>query len=208
MALFPKNPKFFLIYTDLAEATNTCAHLLSKISAVHKSNCSVAKNARAIEKKSDALFHTLQFEIDSTFITPFDREDMHALGKDLNDILDLIENVIADIEVYKINPTGTAYAKLAKKIANMAGEIRQMITFLEHGNKNAARIKKLIESIHTAENEADGTIREALSQLFHKKKKDPVYLLKWSHLYQNLEHIFDACEDVSDLVSEIVIKNY
>lgn len=207
MQLFPKNPNFFILYKALAAQALEASKLLTHIPFSNGIGKTVTK-ARVLEKKSDELFHKLQFEADSTFITPFDREDIHALGKSLNDILDLTENVIADIEVYKVGQNGKAFTSMAKKITRTVGEIGEIMRLLSFKGRHVAEMKKIIERIHAQENEGDLLIRDAISELFHGRKKDPVHLLKWSHIYQNLELIFDECEHTADIVTEIILKNY
>lgn len=207
MQLFPKNPKFFEIYTELVTTVTDISLLLTKIS-FKKNILASAKKARILEKQADILFHKLQFEADSTFITPFDREDMHALGKSLNDILDLIENVIADLEVYHVKQNGNGFSTITRKIHQATQEIAVIISLLKHGGKYPSQIKKHIAKIHEIENDGDQLVRDALSHLFRQQKKAVVELMKWSYVYQNLDLVFDECELTADIVSEIIIKNY
>ncbi len=207
MQLFPKNPKFFEIYNELVSTVTDISLLLTKIS-FSKNVLVSAKKARLLETRADLLFHKLQFEADSTFITPFDREDMHALGKSLNNILDLIENVIADLEVYNVRQNGNGFGIITRKIHQATGEIAKIVGLLKYGGKYPVQMKKHIAKIHEIENDGDQLVRDALSSLFRQHKKEVVELMKWSYVYQNLDLVFDECELTADIVNEIIIKNY
>lgn len=207
MQLFPKNPKFFVLYHQLTATLDQGSDLLVKASQT-TNGIGIPKKARTLELLSDELFHKIQYEADTTFITPFDREDMHALARSLNNILDLIENVISDIDVYKLHQKPPSLAKLTRKLQRTVSNLTELVTLLEHKQRQVNRMRELITLLHEEENEADNLIRSAISDLFAKRKHNPVLLMKWKDVYQTLEEIFDECERTADVVMEIIIKNY
>ncbi len=167
----------------------------------------LAKKARHLELKADSLCHTLKQEANSTFITPIDREDIHALARNLDDIIDRIEDIFACLFVYKIQTTTGDFKIIATTINKATAAVYALISLLKHRDRKIKDIKRIIVDIHTLENEGDELTRQVISSLF-THEKDIVSLIKWKHIFEKMEEVLDTCEETADIVDEIVIKNF
>lgn len=207
MNFFPKNPKFFDLFEDLARIVNSGGDILPKIKIRSKNIVSYAKKARQLEHQADTICHTLYHEADSTFITPIDREDIHLLSRNLDNIIDLIENLTSNILLYGVTREIAEFKNFTKVISQTTVKILQLVSLLKKRDKNVADMRKLIIEIHSLENEGDNLIRRALKHLF-TDHKNLVVILKWKDLFENMEEILDECENTADIVEEIIVKNF
>jgi len=153
MGLFPKNPKFFDLFEDLAEIVKAGGKILAKIKISPDNIKTYSKKAWELEQAADEVCHKLYHEAERTFITPIDREDIHLLARHLDNIIDLIENLTSKIALYKITREISQYKDFTRKISDATEKIFQLIGFLKFRDKHILKMRKLIIEIHTLENE-------------------------------------------------------
>jgi hypothetical protein len=162
----------------------------------------MAKKIRETEHKGDEISHDIGRRLESTFVTPFDREEIHALISGLDDILDLIEEVADTFVLYRIeSPTKTSI-KQASLVVQACETIHLALSNLR-GFKDMDRY---IVEIHRLENEGDKLARSAIAGLFDDGTKT-IDVLKWKDVYSLLEDTIDKTEDVADMIERIIIKH-
>ena len=207
MDFFPKSPKFFDLFAELAKIVSVGGDILPKIKIRSKNILAYAKRARELEHQADCICHKLFYEANSTFITPIDREDIHYLAHDLDNIIDLIENLTSNIILYGVTKEVDEFKKFTKIISITTAKILSLINLLKKQSKYISEMKKIIVEVHSLENEGDNLIRHAFKHLF-ANHKDPVVIIKWKDLFENMEEILDECENTADIVEEIIVKNF
>lgn len=207
MDFFPRNPKFFEIFIELADLVASGGRLLTKIKIGSATTSAIATKMKHLEARADSLCHTLYREADSTFITPIDREDIHILAKTLDNIIDLVEDLAANIKLYKVTRGTHDFNTFAAIIMEAAAKIATLIRLLKGRDKHTKEMRKLIIAIHALENKGDEMMREAIKDLF-ADHKNPVTIIKWKDLYETMEKVLDECEDAADVVEQIIIKNF
>jgi len=161
-----------------------------------------AKKIRDTEHKGDDISHDIGRRLEETFVTPFDREEIHALISGLDDILDLIEEVADTFILYRIDAPTKSSVKQAALVVQACETIHQALSNLR-GFKD---IERFVTEVHRLENEGDRLSRAAIAGLFDDGTKT-IDVLKWKDVYALLEDTIDKCEDVADLIERIVVKH-
>src|SRR3989344_1835044 len=207
MGFLPESPKFFDLFEELSSSVIKIALLLpgNRQKKVDWKKLSVPFYKR--EKKADNLCHKILQEADMTFIAPIDREDIQALAKNLDNVIDLIENAISHMSVYKVGREPTEFYEFCDVIINAARQLDHLISDLKQKGRNTKEIKRHVMTIHSLENKGDSLLNKALKHLFANGAK-PIDVIKWKDIYENLEQVLDECEDTSDTVETIIVKNF
>ena len=200
--LIPREEKFFDLFVEDASNVLAGARMLQEFFSSYDQRERLASQLRDVERRGDGLSHDIGQRLESTFVTPFDREDIHQLISRLDDVLDFIEEVADTCILYKIEePTPTAVEQ-ADVIVRQCEELVRALEKLK-GFKNVS--PHWIE-IHRLENEGDRISRRAIADLF-ADGKDPVEIIKWKDVYALLEETIDACEDTANVIERIVVKH-
>jgi uncharacterized protein Yka (UPF0111/DUF47 family) len=164
-----------------------------------------AKRVKDIEHEGDEVTHELIERLNRTFITPIDREDIHELAVRLDDIVDLIDTAVNRLVLYKVKEPIEDARHLARCLVHATGIIVEMMPLMRN-MKHADRTRQLCRDVHTQENEADRIEQHALAALFDGGH-EPLYVLKWKNIIEDLEASTDRCEDVANVIEGIVLKN-
>lgn len=203
--LNPKEDKFYKMFIDAAKNVDVAAETLrSSLDSLSNIEDDAVK-IEELEHIGDKLVSIVVKELNESFITPFDREDIYKLIKRLDDILDLINSTVHRFVMFNITE-GTEGSKLladllikcTKDIVGLMGELHLI------GSKNNI-IEKVI-TINKLESEADRIFRKTVGELF-RNEKDPIEIIKWKEVYQLLENTIDKCEKIANIVEGVVIKN-
>ena len=200
--LIPKEEKFFEDFVEMAEQINRGAGLLEQMLAPDQPLWDKADEIKEVEHKCDFLTHEIIQRLNKTFVTPIDREDIHELARTLDDVMDAIDNAASLIPLYKIDHIRPGARELTRIIIQQCDEIRVAVEALE---RRKGVLERAIE-INRLENEADRIHKNALSQLFDEET-NPIAVLKWKEIYDLLEEATDACEDVANLLENVVVKH-
>jgi hypothetical protein len=155
-----------------------------------------------IERQGDELTHAILTKLNQTFITPFDREDIHQLASKLDDVLDFINAAGARLVMYRITAPPPAAGELAKIILMQSQELQKAVSLMQ---KNGNILVHCVE-INRLENEADQVSQLAIAKLF-EHEKDPINLIKIKELLEFLERATDKAEDVANVLETVVLKN-
>ncbi len=200
--LIPRDTTFFTMFSEIAENLILGARVLVNLFEHYESTEDKTTEIKRIEHVGDELTHSVLTKLNQTFITPFDREDIHRLASSLDDVLDFINAAAERIAMYKITDPPSAAARLSKLILLQCEELAQAVSHLQ---KNGDVLARCVE-IKRYENEADVASREAIGKLFDCEK-DPINLIKIKELLEVLESATDKAEDAANVLETVVVKN-
>jgi predicted phosphate transport protein (TIGR00153 family) len=200
--LIPRNEDFYAQFSALAEQVRLGAGLLEDMIAKDPAVWDKADEIKEIEHKCDHLTHQIIQRLNTTFVTPIDREDIHALAKSLDDVMDAIDASAKVVRLYKIGAVRFGARELARVVSLSVDEVRLGLEALD---KRIGVAKRAVE-INRLENEADRIHEESLRRLFDEER-DPVMIIKWKEILDFLEEATDRCEDVANLLEGVVVKN-
>jgi predicted phosphate transport protein (TIGR00153 family) len=204
----PREDKFFDYLTGDAENLLSAARVFrelmtNKISLAERSQ--KIRKMEELEHKGDEVTHQIFSGLGTTFITPFDREDIHELASKLDDILDYIDGAAGRIELYHVKQITPEMERLAALVYDAVEELHTAIPLLRDFS-NAPRIRESLVKINSIENEADDLFERAIASLF-EKCRDPIKLIKTKELLVSLETATDQCEDAANVIESIIVKN-
>jgi uncharacterized protein len=200
--LIPKDTSFFRMFSEMSENLIAGARVLVDLFADYKEVDKHIDEIRRIEHAGDDLTHAILTKLNQTFITPFDREDIHQMASKLDDVLDFVHAASSRIIMYRITAPPPAAGTLAKIILMQSQELQKAVSLLQ---KNGDILAHCVE-INRLENEADAVAQQAIATLF-ESEKDPINLIKAKELLEFLERATDKAEDVADVLETIVLKN-
>ncbi len=204
--LLPKEEKFFHMLkeqsSNVVDGANKFKELVDNYNRFSYSKKKVfVKKIEEIEAKGDEVTHKIIGELDKTFITPIDKEDIHRLAVLLDDVIDLIDKTASRFIIFKI----TRIDSSIRNLTDIAVEIAKKI---DEGIMEVSKLKNMHEfyiDVNTLENTGDDIYRNALARLFDKE--DPIEVIKYKEIYEFLESIINKCEDVSNVIESIVVKH-
>ena len=157
-----------------------------------------------IEHQGDEVSHDIFEHLNKTFITPFDREDIHALAKELDNITDMINTIVSRLWIYKITSREENMVKFASVISESVNAVSRAVKGLRN-MKNSKSIQEACVEINRLENVGDAMRDSMLAELF-EKEKNPITVIKLKEVYQDSETVLDICEDVTHVVGAIILK--
>jgi len=203
--LMPYEGKFFGQFKDLAglivQGSRELQALMTKFDDVERRRF----NIETIEKKGDKVTHATVDLLHRTFITPLDRNDIHQLITNMDDILDLIEDSAQTISMYDLRAVTPDAERLAAICVGCAENVKTAVELLP-SMQNARRILEVCGEIDKLESEADHLMRTAMAKLF-RDEPDVRQLIKLRTVYELLEEMTDRCEDVANIIEGIVLEN-
>jgi len=200
--LIPKEERFYDDFVALAEEIRHGAASLEEMLAPAQPLWDKADEIKEIEHKCDFLTHEIIQRLHRTFVTPLDREDIFALARSLDDVMDAIDATAAIVRLYQISVVRQDARDLARIIMASAEQVVKAMKALER-KKGVA--EPAIE-INRLENEADRAHQNAVRKLF-EEEKDPVQIMKWKEILDFLEDATDRCEDVANVLEGVVVKH-
>ena len=203
MNLLPKDERFFDYFHQQAGVLCQASHLLEAgVKEGYQGISQAAKRIEALERTGDNITHQIFERLRSTFITPFDPEDIQSLATALDDVLDRMEDAAFRIVAYRIDPIPAQIVELAEMIAKSCSAIDRALRAL---HDKASVIEPTIE-VNRLEEQADAVERNMLTELF-SSGADAVTVIKLKDVYESLEETTDRCEDVVDVIQNIAVKN-
>jgi len=203
----PKEPKFFPILKEMADVILVASDLM--IECVqhndHESAIEYYKKIKEQEKKGDVLSNRVFNELNTTFITPFDREDIHHLANRMDDVIDYINSCAKRIVLYNPKKLPESAVELAQLIREGAVCIGKTVDELDVLKKNSNKIKEYCTELHDIENRADDVYENFIIGLF-ETEKDGIELIKVKEIMYELEKATDAAETVGKIIKTIIVK--
>ena len=203
--LIPKEEKFFPMFHEMTKNIVAGSVMLKEMLDDFSNPLASQKAIKEIEHNGDLQTHEIIRVLNLSFITPFDREDIYALASALDDILDSIDALAQHIVIYNIDKITPEARELGFIIFKACQEVEKAVLALSNNNKHQAISEYCVE-INSLEGEADKVRAGAISRLFDEEK-DPITLIKWKEIYENLEHVTDKCEDAANILESVVVKN-
>ena len=200
--IIPRETKFFDLFADVASNVTDGARLLTAILEDFNNIEVRVDKLKEIEHKGDDLTHAILTKLNQTFITPFDREDIHRLASALDDVLDFVNAAGQRLLLYKIRSAPASASELAKLIVRQSEELNKGVMLLE---KTQGVMEHCVE-VNRLEDEADRVCREAIGKLFDHEK-DAIQLIKMKELYEVLELATDKAEDAANVLEAVVLKS-
>jgi len=202
-SLLPKETQYFALFSQLSEKLQEAsATLVEMMQASDEDFDSLSKKIKHIEHECDEIAHAVTKKLNTSFITPFDREDIYTLAVALDDVCDYIDAAGRAVVMYNIHESDEHAIKLAIIIQKLTKEIFAAISMLEHSKGMGPHLLE----IQRLENEADDVYFRAMAELF-REAPDAVRLIKWKELYEILENATDRCESVGNIIESIVLKH-
>ena len=199
--LIPREGQFFDLFEKQGANIVAAARVLEELVQDYANAKAKAEQVKDLEHAGDTLTHELVKRLNTTFITPIDREDIYALASRLDDVLDLIDAVADRLLIYKINKPTEGCLEMARVIVKTAEETERAVRCLRdlspYYHKHCIEVNRL-------ENEADRLLRDLLAKLF--EGVDPIEVIKWKELYETMESVTDRCEDVVNVIEGIILK--
>ena len=201
-SLVPRDKHFFKEFLSLAEEIRSGSRLLKQMLSTDPPDMNKAEEIKEIEHAADRCTKNIIDRLNRTFVTPLDREDIHALAGSLDDVMDAIDAAAAVIRLYKIAHVRNGAKLLVEIVCDSVDRIAEALAALERRDgvlEMAARVKLL-------EHEADRVHQDAIVELFDQER-DPISVIKWKEIFDFLEAATDRCEDVANLLEGIVVKH-
>jgi len=200
--LIPREEKFYADFQALGDELMRGSALLETMVASDRPQWDKAEEIKEVEHKCDFLTHEIIQRLNRTFVTPLDREDIHALARSLDDVMDAIDDSAALIRLYRLDQVRYGARELAQIISASTRQVRLALDALE---QNKGLITHAVE-INRLENEADRLHHQAVSRLFDDVR-DPLLVMKWKETFDFLEDATDRCEDVANVLEGVMVKH-
>ena len=200
--LIPREEKFFADFITLADRIVTGATLLERMLASDPPAWDTALQIKQVESECDALTHNIIQRLNSTFVTPIDREDIHALAKSLDDVMDSIDAAAAVTRRYRMAQLRYGARELASLTWQSAMQVKVAVEALERRKE----VHQLAVEVNRLENAADDIHDESLRRLF-EEEKDAITVIKWKEVLDLLEQATDRCEDCANVLEGVVVKH-
>jgi predicted phosphate transport protein (TIGR00153 family) len=198
----PHDGDFFVLFQKQAENIVSGAHAFVSMLEHYTGVPEQVQIIKAIEHNGDEITHQIFRKLNQTFITPFDREDIHELCSTMDDVIDLIDAAASRFVLYRVDEVRGGTIELCKVLAAATVELKEAIYAMESPDRALHRV---IE-INRLENESDRICRTLIAQLF-EEEKNSVEIIKWKEIYEVIETAVDKCEDVSNVIESVILKN-
>jgi hypothetical protein len=205
MRFFPKKTDFFEYFdsalSNLSKGTEQFVVLLENFGEFKKRS----QEIQDIEHEGDILTHDIMRQLYGTFLTPIDREDIHALASRIDDVLDQLWAAVERMAIFRFAEPTPQCIQMARDLHRTSGVLQK--AFKELRAKNYDHLQEHCIEINRLENKLDRDVREALGSLFVEFKDDPLMVIKWKEIYEHLEDAADRCEDVANILEAIMLKH-
>ncbi len=201
-SLVPRDNNFFREFSNLAEGVKSGARELRQMIATDPPDMDKVEAIKEIEHACDEVTRGIIDRLNRTFVTPLDREDIHALAGSLDDVMDAVDAAAAVIRLYRITRVRNGTKRLVDIVCDSVDGIAQAVAALERRDgvlEIGAKVKQL-------EHEADRAHQDAIVELFDQEH-DPIAVIKWKEIFDFLEAATDRCEDVANLLEGVVVKH-
>lgn len=203
--LLPRETSFFDFFEEHAALTiEGTKEFLSMVSTAANipAKC---RRISDIEHETDTITHRCVEALHKTFITPIDRDQIHRLITRMDDVMDYVEAAAERIELYEITTMTNDVRDLADVLHRSAQQVEGAVRGLRDLKDTHSTLKLCID-ISRLESEADAILRRSVARLF-KEEKDPIVVIKWKEVYENLESASDCCEDVANIIEGVILEH-
>jgi predicted phosphate transport protein (TIGR00153 family) len=198
----PHEKDFFVLFEQQAENIVAGAAALTTLLEHYTDVEEKVRNIKNIEHSGDEITHQIFRKLNQTFVTPFDREDIHELCGTMDDIIDLVDAAASRFVLYEIKDVRPGTTELSKVLTTATMELSAAVHSIPSPTQ---AIQRVIE-INRLENESDRICRGLIGRLF-TEEKEPTQIIKWKEIFEVMEAAVDKCEDVSNVIESIILKN-
>lgn len=203
MRLLPRQEEFFDLFVEVATRSHEAAGHLQQLFASLPGGIAYHVDAiKRLEHEADEITHEVVKRLDRTFITPIDREDIHLLASDLDTVMDRIDGTARRAQIFRLSPPPDGIAQLCELVVSITQATAEAV---EQLRKKRDVMPHCIEA-KRLEEEADSVYHLMLGRLFDNER-DPITLIKWKEMFDNLERTIDQCDDVANDLESIVLKH-
>jgi uncharacterized protein len=202
LRLIPREERFFVDFVSLADQLCTGARLLEEMLAPDHPVSEKAAAIKDVEHRCDQIVHDALQRLHRTFVTPIDREDIHALLRALDDVIDDIDASADMLRLYRIEQVRPAARELARLISAGTRQVHRGLGALEARKA----VNEVVVEIGRIESQADAVYQTAVGDLF-ERERDPIAILKWKEILDMLEGATDRCKDVATAIEGILVKH-
>jgi predicted phosphate transport protein (TIGR00153 family) len=204
--LLPHDEKFYQMFEESTRLLLKASIALKKLpDADAAATQTLVKEIEHLEHQADEVTHAIFGELNATFVTPFDREDIHSLASSLDDVMDFINGSASRLVLYNVKADSQYMRKLMEIIQEQVEVVGKGVTYLRDF-KDSTSLQDVLKKINEYENEADSVFELAVADLF-ENEKDVVSIIKKKEIYVSLEIATDRCEDVANVLESILIKH-
>ncbi|HWB43140.1 MAG TPA: DUF47 family protein [Gemmatimonadales bacterium] len=205
MRLLPRDEKFFDLFSAVASVTTEAAKLLQDLlQAEPQRRGVIVDQIKRLEHQADEVTHEVVTRLDRVFITPLDREDIHLLASRLDDVIDLIDGTARRLLMFRAGKSPEGAVLIADVIGRAVAELQSAVRALE--KNRAGTVLEACVQVKRLEEEGDSLYHEWLGRLF-EGEPDPLTVIKWKEIYDNLEKTLDFIEDAANVLESISIKH-
>jgi len=204
-SLIPKEEKFFDILEEASDNAIKAATAFRELVTTWSPQSPNVKLIRDLEHEGDRMTHELIDKLNRTFITPLDREDIHALATELDDVVDIIQSTMDRMLLFRIQSTTPELVKMVEVLVQGTEVIGKAIKSLRDMSHTRRTLDFCIEA-NRLENEGDACLKQALEKLFDNPK-DVLNVIIWKEIYEAAEFATDKCEDIANVIEGIIVKN-
>jgi uncharacterized protein len=201
-----KDKEFWDAFSGHAQRISKAANLLVQMCENPDQASKLAQEIADLEHECDKITHDVVHALHQTWITPLDREEIHALISRLDDVIDFIEAASERLHLYEIKDVRSEAVDLAKLLARACEEIEQAMPMLKD-MKDARPLLDICMHLNRHEHDADQIFRRGLARLFNDKANDPIDVIKWRDILESIETATDRCEDVANIIEGIVLEH-
>lgn len=201
---FPTETNFFDLLERQVNCSVDAARYFKSVISAGRFDQDTLQKIRDIEHQGDDIAHTIIDQLNKTFITPFDREDIYALAKELDDVVDMINTILSRMVVYKMHGVNNNLIRFAAMIDDSVTALASAVNGLRNTKNHQSIVDACVE-INRLENEGDSMRDKVLAELF-ENEKNPIEVIKLKEIYEDAETLLDICEDIAHVVESIMVK--
>jgi uncharacterized protein len=204
--LFPKQPAFFNYFKDLNGCIREISTLFHDLSKSFDEVEKFREKAEAIEHRADDITNVIIDEINRTFITPFDREDIYALAQKMDDIVDFIENAIQNIYIYELKEKREVIDEFSKLILDASENLSKLVRECFKKKMDSQNVNRWILEMHELEDQGDAAFQRAIRNIF-SDNQNPIDIIKWKDVIEDLEDVMDQFNIVGSSIVGVIVKS-
>lgn len=207
-ALLPREERFHEL---LARDTENLMRAVKVFAEIAHSSSVEERRVKAVQLKGlehdgDLITRQVFDALNTSFITPFDRDDIQLIATDLDDVLDYLESAVQYLVLFELAESPDALRQFADLLVKMVQELDRATTLMWDG-ANADQVREIVVRVSELENHADQLYNTVLADLFKSTGRNPLEIMKWKEVYSSCEEAADACRDYSNIIANVVVKN-
>lgn len=203
-SFIPREEKFFDLLDEHAQGVHEGTCLFLDIIMTWSPHHPGIHQMRDLEHESDITTHEIMDKLNRSFVTPIDREDIHILAKQLDDVIDIANRIVVRMELFGIQKATDEFQELAQILNDASGVVVKAVASIRHLNR-PQRILDYCVEINRLENAGDRAAEKAILSLF-SSNSDALEVIKWKEVYDTIENGIDKCEDIANTLEGIVVK--